>query len=200
MSVSVLSFLFSTQSPRCQTPTRLLVVNVCAGLDLLVLCPPGAAVPAIAELTRLVQERPAIMNNLVDAHRQSLAELVRGVPSSIGLESYVRGFVLLYAAGTRTVWHAQDAATRARLLEHVDATRRELWASTVADDSSARVLELSSEFEDGTSVYALHQGPNEIHVAFDVAAPVAMRDGLCATLLETMVRCVQSTHFAPVKK
>lgn len=184
--------------PPGQMPMRLMVVNVCAGLDLFVLSPPGAA-PALVELARLVQERPAIMNNLVDAHRQSLAELSRGVPLSIGLESHVRGFVLLYDADTRTVWHAQDAMVRTRLLEHVDATRRELGAPSVADDSCALVLELSSEFEDGASVFALRRGVHEIHVAFDAEAPAALRDGLCATMLETIVRCVQSTHFAPMK-
>ena len=119
-------------------------------------------------------------------------------------------FVLLYL-GMHTFWHVRPtesgaawcdtaAAVRARLVEHVDSVRRELRAPSAGEDSCARTLEASVEFEDGASVYALRRGTHEIHVAFDATAPAAVRDGLCAAVLERVTQHVQKTYFAPVKK
>ncbi len=70
----------------------------------------------------------------------------------------------------------------------------------VGDDCRARTLEMSTAFADGACVVALRSGAHEVHVAFDASAPRAVVAGLCAVVLETALRQVQSTFFAIEKK
>ena len=88
-----------------------------------------------------------------------------------------------------------SAIIRQRLQQHVDAARREFTLSTVGEDSVACATELSEEFADGSSVYALNTDSHELHVAFDATAPVNIRRGLVTMLLESTLKNVQNACF-----